>query len=193
MDEASLIRQAQGGDVQAFNTLVRAYQGLAYNVAYRLVADPDTAADMTQEAMLHAYQALHTFRGASFRAWLMRIVTNLCYDHLRYTRRRPAMSLQAIMPDTEIDESELSVLEVVETPEDLALREDFARVLERGLARLSDHQRLALTLVDIQGFSYEEAAATLGDELGTIKSRLSRARARLRDYLSVQLDLAYAT
>jgi RNA polymerase sigma-70 factor (ECF subfamily) len=192
MDEASLIRQAQAGDIRAFNTLVRTYQGLAYNVAYRLVGDPDTAADMTQEAMVHAYQSLHTFRGVSFRAWLMRITTNLCYDHLRYTRRRPAMSLQEIVPDAEMDESELSVLVVAETPEDSVLRDDFANVVAAGLARLPDNQRLALTLVDIQGFSYEEAAATLGDELGTIKSRLSRARARLRDYLSTELGLARA-
>jgi RNA polymerase sigma-70 factor (ECF subfamily) len=93
MDEASLIKQAQDGDVSAYNTLVLHYQDRVYNLAYRIIGEPDAAADATQEAFISAYKALRRFRGGNFKAWLMRIVTNACYDELRRRKRRPQSSL----------------------------------------------------------------------------------------------------
>lgn len=189
MDETTLIRQAQHGDTRAFNVLVRAYQSTAYNVAYRIMGDADAAADATQDAFVHAYKAIGDFNGGSFRAWLIRITTNVCYDHLRYKQRRPATSLEDMLPEPDAAEPPPSLTDPGEGPEDYALRKELGRVMERGLQRLPEDQRLTLVLSDVQGYSYEEIATVMGVELGTVKSRLSRARARMRDFLLEQREL----
>ncbi len=189
MDEASLIRQAQQGDVRAFNGLVHAHQGVAYNVAYRILGDADAAADATQDAFMNAFRALHDFQGGSFRAWLVRITTNACYDHLRYKQRRPATSLEEMVPDPDMAEPSPALTDTGETPEDYTLRRELGAIVEQGLQRLPEDQRLTLVLSDVQGFTYEEIAVVTGVELGTVKSRLSRARARMRDYLLTQREL----
>lgn len=179
-DELSLIAAAKRGDVAAFNRLVQMFQGVVYNVAYRVLHDQDAAADATQEAFLSAFHALPDFRGGSFKAWLLRIVTNGCYDQLRAARRRPTTSLD----DMEVDQDHSSwLLDDSESPEDYALRQDLGRTIQSGLDELPPDQRITVILSDIQGLSYEEIAASTGVELGTVKSRLSRARARMREYL----------
>lgn len=180
MDEKAAIRAAQKGDAQAFNRLVLIYQGLAYNVAYRMLGDEDSAADATQDAFLSAYRAIGQFRGGSFKAWLLRIVTNACYDQLRRQQRRPSTSLDDLIVDS--DHSTLFEDER-ETPEHHAMRQELAQEIQQGLRTLPVEQRVTLILSDIQGLSYEEIAAVTGTSLGTVKSRLSRGRARLRDYL----------
>ncbi|MBC7264904.1 MAG: sigma-70 family RNA polymerase sigma factor [Chloroflexi bacterium] len=180
MDEKAAISAAQKGDTQAFNRLVLIYQGLAYNVAYRMLGDEDAAADATQDAFLSAYRAIAQFRGGSFKAWLLRIVTNACYDQLRHQQRRPATSLDDLIVDS--DHSTLFEDER-ESPEHYAIRRELAQEIQKGLRTLPIEQRVTLILSDIQGLSYEEIAAVTGTSLGTVKSRLSRGRARLRDYL----------
>ena len=101
MDELALIAVAQKGDLRAFNQLVLLYQGMAYNVAYRILNDADAAADATQDSFLSAYKAMKKFRGGSFKAWLLRIVTNACYDQLRVKKRRPTSSLDDLPVETE--------------------------------------------------------------------------------------------
>ncbi len=189
MDEASLIRQAQRGDTRAFNVLVRAHQSTVYNVAYRILGESEAAADVAQEAFLNAYRAIGTFDGGSFRAWLMRITTNACYDHLRYQQRRPATSLEDMVPDPDMAEPSPALIDRGESPEDYTLRQELSRLMERGLQALPPDQRVTLVLSDIQGYSYEEIATATGVELGTVKSRLSRARARMRDFLVTQREL----
>lgn len=189
MDEASLIRQAQAGDVRAFNVLVRAHQSTAYNVAYRILSDSDAAADVTQDAFLHAYRAIDDFQGGSFRAWLMRITTNASYDHLRYKQRRPATSLEELVPDPDMDEPTPALTDVSETPEEYALRKELGRVMQGCLDGLPSDQKAVVVLSDVQGYSYEEIAQSTGVELGTVKSRLSRARARMRDCLTAKREL----
>jgi len=180
VDELSLIAAAQRGDVTAFNQLVQIFQGVVYNVAYRVLHDQDAAADATQEAFLAAFHALPGFRGGSFKAWLLRIVTNGCYDQLRAAQRRPTTSLD----DMEVDQDHSSwLLDDSESPEEYAIRQDLGRTIQAGLDELPPDQRVTVILSDIQGLSYEEIAASTGVELGTVKSRLSRARARLREYL----------
>lgn len=186
MDEQALIAAAGRGDAQAFNKLILSYQTLVYNVAYRMLHDPDAAADATQEAFISAFRALHGFRGGSFKAWLLRIVTNACYDQLRVAQRRPSSSLD----DMSIDpDHSPTLLDHAESPEDYALRQDLGRAIQGGLDQLPPDQKVTVILSDIQGLSYEEIAQATGVALGTVKSRLSRGRARLRDHLRQQQEL----
>jgi RNA polymerase sigma factor (sigma-70 family) len=180
MDELALIASAQKGDLRAFNQLVLLYQSMAYNVAYRILSDPDAAADATQDAFLSAYKAMKKFRGGSFKAWLLRIVTNACYDQLRVKKRRPTSSLDDLPVEPEHshflrDESE--------APDELLERRELGHFLQTGISALPMEQRTVLVLSDVQGLSYQEVAEIMNLSLGTVKSRLSRGRARLRDFL----------
>ncbi|MEJ2560472.1 MAG: sigma-70 family RNA polymerase sigma factor [Anaerolineae bacterium] len=186
MDEVQAIQAAQEGDLPAFNRLVMAYQGMAYNVAYRIVGDADAAADACQEAFISAFKAIKKFRGGSFKSWILRIVTNACYDHLRYRGRRPADSLEEVAENPQYSPKLVSNHE---HPEEYALRQELNEVIQSGIETLPADQRVVLVLSDVQGFSYQEIADITGVSLGTVKSRLSRARAKLRDYLVAQQEL----
>jgi RNA polymerase sigma-70 factor (ECF subfamily) len=188
VDEPTLIAAARRGDTQAFNRLVLNYQSLAYNVAFRILGDSDAAADATQEAFLSAFKALRDFRGGSFKAWLLRIVTNACYDHLRYKQRRPSTPLEELL-DEEADAEPSFFVDQAEGPENHALRQELGRLIQRAILTLPPDQRTTLVLSDVQGLSYDEIAEVTQTNLGTVKSRLSRARARLRDYLLTQQEL----
>lgn len=172
----------QRGDVEAFNQLVRLYETRVYNLCYRMLGDPDAAADVAQDTFISAYRNLGKFRGGLFRSWLLRIATNACYDALRARKRRPATSLQALQePDDDGVGFELP--DKGESPDDVALRRELGAAIQRGLADLPEEQRVVLILSDVQGMAYEEIATITGANLGTVKSRLSRGRARLRDIL----------
>jgi RNA polymerase sigma-70 factor (ECF subfamily) len=181
-EERRLIGAAQRGEVESFNALVRLYEGRVYNLCYRMLGDADSAADAAQDAFLSAFRNLRSFRGGSFRSWLLRIATNTCYDVLRARKRRPTTSLD-INPEGEDDSSPLQIADTAESPDEFALRRELAVAIQRGLADLPEEQRLILILSDIQGLAYEEIAEVTGANLGTVKSRLSRGRARLRDIL----------
>jgi RNA polymerase sigma-70 factor (ECF subfamily) len=188
MDEKALILAAQKGDISAFNQLVRAYQTLVYRTAYRVLGEGPSAEDATQDAFVSAYKHLREYRGGSFKAWLLRIVTNACYDQLRVKQRRPTASLDAMLvdPDHPAPGADRAA---PESPQDYAERLELGDAIQRGLATLPTDQRVTLVLTDIDGFSYDEVAAATGANLGTVKSRLSRARAALRDYLVAQEEL----
>jgi RNA polymerase sigma-70 factor, ECF subfamily len=180
MDEDALIAAAQKGDVRAFNQLVVLYQGLAYNVAYRILNDPDAAADATQDAFLSAFKAMSRFRGGSFKSWVLRIVTNACYDQLRVKQRRPTSSLD----DLPVEADHTFYLEdTSEQPDEFVERQELNRVIQAGINQLPAEQRLVLVLSDVQGLSYQEVAEVLDISLGTVKSRLSRGRAKVRNFL----------
>ncbi len=183
MDENALINRARQGDLDAFNQLVLAYQDLAYHCAYRIMGESDAAEDATQEAFLSAFRKLHTYRGGSFRAWLLRIVTNRCYDDLRYARRRPVADLHPAGRDGEEIESPPWLADPGESPEERVLRQELNAAIQHCLQALPPNFRTVAVLVDVQGLDYEEASQAIGKPLGTVKSRLSRARARLRDCL----------
>ena len=185
-NEEALIQQAQAGDLQAFNRLVYHHQSLTYNVAYRILSDADAAADATQDAFLSAYRALDSFRGGSFKAWILRIVTNACYDELRRKKRQPTSSLDALLIHGGAHEV---FVDHTENPESYALRQDLGQIIQAGLETLPEDQRTTVVLADIQGLHYKEIAEITGVELGTVKSRLSRGRARLRDFLRQQEEL----
>jgi len=183
-NETERVAAAQRGDSVAFNQLVIAHQELAFNVALRLVGDADSAADVTQDAFLSAYRHLDQFKGGSFRSWLLRIVTNASYDVLRGRRHKTRQSL-----DEMIEESSFDVPDSGELPETVTLRHEFLEKLQVGLATLPVDQRAVLVLYDIHGLSYEEIGVALETTLGTVKSRLNRARSRLRDYLMQHPEL----
>lgn len=185
MDEPALIAAAQGGDREAFNDLVIQYQGIAYNVAYRVLSDADAASDATQDAFLSAYRAISQFRGGSFKAWVLRIVTNACYDQLRGRKRRPTTSLDA---DPDSDGGEWDV-DPAERPETYVERQELGQTIQRGLETLPVEQRTVVVLSDIQGMRYDEIARTVGTSVGTVKSRLSRGRRKLCDYLQENAEL----
>ncbi len=182
VDEDKLIQGAKRGDLAAFNQLVLAYQSEVYNVAYRLLGDTDSAADATQEAFIKAFRRIHQHRGGSFRAWLLRIVTNTCYDMLRKRARRPTQPLEP-QSDDEDQERLPRWQSNAESPEEAVLRWEIHQAVQEGLSHLSPEHRTVVVLSDIEGLSYEEIAQVLNIPVGTVKSRLSRARARLRDYL----------
>lgn len=191
MDQQSLIAAAKRGDLQAFNQLILAHQSMAFNLAYRILGDGEAAADVTQEAFLKAFRGLKAYRGGSFKAWILRIVTNACYDYLRSQQRRPANSLEAMLEES--PDHSLLMREEGESPDDYVLRAELSNVIQAGIATLPPDQRTALILSDILGFSYQEIAEIATINLGTVKSRLSRAREKLRAYLLEHEELLPAT
>jgi RNA polymerase sigma-70 factor (ECF subfamily) len=181
-EERRLVEVAQRGDVESFNELVRLFEGRVYNLCYRMLGDADSAADAAQDAFLSAFRNLRSFRGGSFRSWMLRIATNTCYDVLRVRKRRPSVSLD-MEADDESASSPLQIADTAESPDDFAQRRELAAAIQDGLTALPDEQRIVLILSDIQGLAYEEIAQITNSNLGTVKSRLSRGRARLREVL----------
>ncbi|MCB0211471.1 MAG: sigma-70 family RNA polymerase sigma factor [Anaerolineae bacterium] len=187
MDETTAIQKAQQGDLAAFNQLVMAYQGTAYNVAYRVMGNGEAAADACQDAFLKAYKSIQQYQGGSFKSWVLRIVTNTCYDMLRYKKRRPSDSLEDMTDNPE--EHSTHLVSDNEAPEDSVLRGELSDLLQVGINSLPEDQRIVLVLSDVQGMAYQEIAEIIDQPLGTVKSRLSRGRRRLRDFLLEQKEL----
>lgn len=183
MDEAALISDARQGDLNAFNRLILAYQDLVYAQAYRMMGEPEAAEDATQEAFISAFRSIRSYRGGSFRAWLLRIVTNACYDELRRRKRRPTTPLEPMDAEDEEIESPHWLADPSESPEDRTERLELDQAIQNCLEDLPPDFRSVVVLVDIQGFDYIEAAEVINKPVGTVKSRLSRARLRLRDCL----------
>lgn len=183
MDEASLIQAALEGDLDSFNRLVLFYQDIIYSQAYRMMGERDAAEDAAQDAFISAFRKLDSYRGGSFKAWLLRIVTNVCYDELRRRKRRPTTPLEPLDNDQEEIESPRWMSDTGESPEEFTERMEVARALQRCLNDLPVEFRTVVTLVDIQGMDYSEAAQVVGTPLGTVKSRLARARTRMRGCL----------
>ena len=184
-DESHLIHRSQKGDLAAFNELVECYQRQVYNLCLRLLTSAQAAEDATQEAFIAAYRRIDSFRGGNFRAWLLRIAANASYDELRRQRRRPVASLEAAMAVQGATQAPSSAA----GPEDEALRLELNVHLQSGLATLPADQRLAVILRDVQGLSYEELALVMRCSVGTVKSRIARGRARMREYLVARREL----
>lgn len=190
-DETALIRAALSGTpqrrIESFNRLVEWYQDAVYTLAYRILGEPARAADATQEAFITAYRRLETYRGGSFRAWLMRITANQCYDILRRERRRAEIAFDDLAGADSDDGASLP--DNAESPEDAAQRAELHRAIQDCINALSTDQRMVLVLSDIEGLDYAAIAETVSAQLGTVKSRLSRARASVRDCLQAVREL----
>jgi RNA polymerase sigma-70 factor (ECF subfamily) len=185
--DLDLIARARQGDLPAFNVLVERYQTSVFNLCLRMLGAPAPAEDAAQEAFISAYRSLGRFRGGSFRAWLFRIAANACYDELRRRKARPATSLD--WRNTE-DERPIEPPDTAPSMEERAATAELHRALEDALAQLPHEQRLAIVLCDVQGFDYAEIAETMRVSLGTVKSRISRARSRLRTIILEQRELS---
>jgi RNA polymerase sigma-70 factor (ECF subfamily) len=181
-DDDALIRAAQAGDLEAFNLLVQRHERPVFNVALRLLRDVGLAEDATQDTFIRAWQNIRTFQTGSVRSWLYKIATNRSYDMLRASARRPAGSLEAEI--VEIEPIWTSGGTGDESPDAHALRRELSIYLERALTALPEDQRMVVLLVDVQGLDYHEVAEAMGIALGTVKSRLSRARAKIRQALA---------
>ncbi len=182
--DAELVIRCQRGDLAAFNLIVERYQSRVFNVAARILGNRASAEDVAQETFVSAYRAIGRFRGGSLPAWLMRIATNASRDFLRAGRRRPAESLDEFLLDPGFQPSSSDP-----TPEQQALAGELGAAIQEAILSLPEDQRAVLVLVDVQGFSYEETSTATGASIGTVKSRLSRARARMRDQLVQKREL----
>ena len=179
-----LLEQARGGDLDAFNDLVLCYQDLLYALVVRMVPDRDQASDAVQEAFFSAFRNMAAFRGGSVRSWLSRIAINAAMDAQRLKKRRPADPY----PELEDDSWQPPATEA-DDPVTTSLRSERHRALNDALARITDDQRAAIVLFDVEGYDYAEIAHLTGVSLGTVKSRIHRGRLALRDRLADRMDL----
>ena len=194
-DESDLITRAQHGDLDAFNSLILLHQDALFNIALRTLGDEDRAADAVQEALIAAFRSLRTFHGGSFRSWLARTVVNKCYDEYRRSSRHPALPLTPVVDGEEAEEG----FGLRDPGPSLETRLDDSELndaLQSCMNSLPFPARAVLALVDVDGLSYDEAAAALRIPVGTVKSRLARARASMRHSLQAFSELlpsAYQT
>jgi RNA polymerase sigma-70 factor (ECF subfamily) len=176
--------RAQRGDLHAFNELVVEYEGLVYNVCYRILGQQQAAEDAAQDAFVNAWRNIGSFRGEAFRPWLLRIAANLCRDELRRRGRRPSSSLdsalEAGVPEPQDDDP---------APEQMTLNAELRSQLQAALAQLPEDQRTAVVLCDVEGLDYTEIASVMNTSLGTVKSRIARGRLKLRELLKLEPEL----
>jgi RNA polymerase sigma-70 factor (ECF subfamily) len=181
--EKTLIRAAQRGDLDAFNLLILRYQNLLFGIALRLLNDEDTAADAVQEALISAFRRFDTFRGDSLRSWLARVVVNACYDEMRKKRRQHSVPLEQFNSEGDEIETSYWLVDPESDPERQFESFELENAIQRSLDKLQPIYRLMLVLVDIEGLSYEEAALAAHVPVGTVKSRLARARTQMQKSL----------
>ena len=178
MTEQELVRAAAGGDTEAFERLVETYENKIYTLALRMSGSPDDAGDIAQEAFLAAWRGLPAFRGeAGFATWLYRLASNAAIDYLRRQRKQRG---ELSLADEELG---LDAVDAGPGPQDAAEGEEVRSAVAAGLGALSEGHRQVLVLRELQGLSYEEIAAVLAVDLGTVKSRISRVRSALRKIL----------
>lgn len=183
-EDTDLVNRSQNGELAAFNAIVERYQSRVYNLSARILGNATSAEDATQEAFISAYKAISKFRGGSLRAWLLRIASNTCYDILRSSKRRPEQSL-----DLSMENPGFQVASGAASPEQQAITSELGSEIQRAIIALPEDQRMVLVMIDVQGASYDETAQAIGTSMGTVKSRLSRARGRMRDYLRERREL----
>ena len=180
MEEPALIHEAQRGDLDSFNILVLTYQDILFNTALRIMGDTDSAADATQDAFLSAFRAIKSFRGGSFKAWLLRTVTNACYDELRRLKRRPTTPLEPETDEGEEMETPRWLADPSMSPEEEVEADDLEHAIQHCLDELPVEFRAVVVLTDIQGMDYKEVASAVRVPLGTVKTWIRRGLDQLR-------------
>jgi RNA polymerase sigma-70 factor, ECF subfamily len=182
--DQALVEQARAGDLAAFNQLVELYQDYLYAMTLRMVRQRDVAEDAVQEAFFSAYRNIDRFNGSSFRAWLTRIALNAARDILRKQKRRPSEPY----PEWE-DDVWQPPAPASEGPEQVTLVGQQRSAMARAMAAITDDQRTAIILYDVQGYDYGEIASLTGVSVGTVKSRIHRGRLALRERLGPDMEL----
>lgn len=179
-----LLRRACKGDVQAFEELMQSHESRIYAIALRMMGNREDAQDCAQEAMVRIYRAMGSFKGQSALAtWIYRITMNTCLDELRRRKARKVTSLDSLV------DNGWSPTDAGDTPEEHGLRVEKQNALNQAIQSLPDDMRAAIILRDVKGYSYDEIASILDANVGTIKSRISRGREKLREILSKQSEL----
>ncbi len=176
--------RARRGDLAAFNELVVEHESQVYNLCYRILGGAQSAEDAAQEAFISAWRNIESFRGESFKPWLLRIAANQCRDELRRRVRRPASSL-----DSALEAGVPEPPAADPSPEAMALNAELSRSLQTALDLLPEDQRTAVVLCDVEGLDYSEIAVAMNTSLGTVKSRISRARLKLRELMQREPEL----
>lgn len=189
MEESLLIEKAANGDLDAFNQLVMEYQELAFNVAYHIMADDAAAADATQDAVISMYRKLDSYRGGSFKGWFLRIVTNACYDQLRKQKRRPTVALEPETDEGEIFDSPVWIADKSAGPEEAVMNTQLEKAIQDCINKLNEKHKVVLVMVDVSGENYETVAEVIQSPVGTVKSRLSRARLKMQECLQAAREL----
>jgi RNA polymerase sigma-70 factor (ECF subfamily) len=183
-DESDLVERSKGRDLSAFNQIVERYQSHVFNLAARILGDRAAAEDVAQETFISAFLAIDGFRGGSLRGWLLRIASNRSYDSIRSTKRRSENSL-----DESLEHPSFQPASKDPSPEQMALRGELRDEIQNAVLSLPPDQRAVVVMIDVQGLSYDEASEATGASLGTVKSRLSRARAAVRGHLLDRSEL----
>ena len=187
--EPLLIEAAQHSDLEAFNQLVLNHPDMMYRIALRILNDEPAAADATQNAMIQAFRNIKSFRGGSFRSWLARVTVNASYDELRRWRRQPSMSFDQVNSEGEEVESLPWMMDLSAGPEESFDALELRDAIQHCVKALIPDYRMVVILVDVEGMSYEEAARIAQIPVGTVKSRLARARMQLRKALQSHQNL----
>lgn len=188
LEDQLLVERSKKGDRDAFEHLVQLYENKVYTIAYRLMGNHADAADLAQESFIKIYQALPNFRGdSSFSTWIYHITVNVCRDELRKRQRRPTVSLDE--PTGDGNNNTYEIRSTAPGPEEMLDRSETQAMIQQCLDNLSDDYRTILVMREIQELAYEEIAEILGCSLGTVKSRLSRARQALKEKISKQMEL----
>ena len=187
--EKLLVTKSKKGNLDAFEELISSYEKKAYNIAYRMMGNEEDAKDMAQEAFIKIYKSIQNFREeSSFSTWLYRIVTNVCLDELRKRKKDKLVPLELSI-ETEKGTAIVELSAERETPEDIYERIEKRQLIQNAISSLGEDYKTVIILRDIQGFGYEEIATMLNCSLGTIKSRINRARNLLKEKLRYQLEL----
>lgn len=190
MDENKLVKKAVNGDNSAFEALMEEHMGIIYNIALRMAANQDDAEDMTQEIMIKIFRSLGSFKGNSkFSTWIYRVAVNTCLDELKKKKNKKHLSLDAEISGDD-GESQIEIRDDSPSPEKLAEQNELRDMVASAVKLLSDEHRAVIVLRDIRGMSYSEIAEILGCSDGTVKSRISRARAQLKMILEKEYNFS---
>lgn len=183
MNEDFLIKKAKKGDSAAFSALMEQHFAMIYNLALRMSGNPDDASDLTQEVMIKLFKNIGAFEGKSkFSTWVYRVASNTCLDELRKIKRKKTVSLDAEY-ETEDGSVGYEAEDTASTPDVSAERSELKTIVAKAVSRLGEEYRTAVILRDINGLSYTEIAEVIGCSVGTVKSRISRGRANLKEIL----------
>ncbi len=184
-----MIANAQTGDLDSFNRLVVLHQDTVFNTAFRILGGFDEAEDVVQKAFISAYRSIHSFRGGSFKGWLLRMTINACYDELRRIKRHPTISMDSSGNDDDGEANEYWLPDQTPSPQQITEMKELQQAVQHCLQELPADFRTIAVLADVEEMNYEEISQVTGNPLGTVKSRLARSRKKLRGCLEGYWEL----